>query len=69
MVKRLARPEVLSIRSSGVGVEQRGHRRPHQMNSGSPAVRILLAKMNPALKQGRPERDATDLNTMEDALA
>jgi hypothetical protein len=39
------------------------------MNSGSPAVRILLAKMNPALKQGRPERDATDLNTMEDALA
>jgi len=58
MVKRVARPEVLSIHS--VGVEQRGNRRPDQMNSGPPAVRILRAKRSPALKQDRPERDATD---------
>jgi hypothetical protein len=50
-------------------VEQRGHPRTHQSNFGFAAARVFHMEKNSALAQGRPKRDARDLDFVEDVLS
>ena len=69
VAKRPAGSESASAHGPGLAVEQRGHPRTHQSNFGFAAARVFHMEKNSALAQGRPKRDARDLDFVEDVLS